>query len=394
MHLKNKICLILAALLLISGCRENTIQNESDVSLSPIVSGEYGYYLPYSVSDAKVIHNNYQGNSREPFDIGSQALNMAKKYFDPQQILVQEGAILSGEELERYDAYQMRGLGLLRYMTSYNPEGLNPERGSYIDNDNGIRMYNPIIVADIYEIDYVQQAEEGVEYAGFTFVIVLNGNVTYWQAQTNEDGSVATDENGDVLLSEQSYTTEMSDEQLFTYGSVEAGARLVNYLRNNHPEVGNLPIHILLYRANDAASELPGKMIGETYVTDRTSSYTRLNQQWVFVPSDAFRELNAIVANQFESMRTAIFEHFPSNVGIFGRAYFEDNYLKKMNIEVNIQATTYIEAQSLIQYLVSLCDLFQDADYDIKIDVLSDEQTIAILTRPANETNVEVVMNY
>ena len=112
------------------------------------------------------------------------------------------------------------------------------------------------------------------------------------------------------------------------------------------------------------------------------------------MPSDAFRELNAIVANQFESMRTAIFEHFPSNVGIFGRAYFEDNYLKKMNIEVNIQATTYIEAQSLIQYLVSLCDLFQDADYDIKIDVLSDEQTIAILTRPANETNVEVVMNY
>lgn len=393
MLLKNKCVFLLTLFLLLSGCTTHEVTTEGEVSLAPIVSGEYGYYLPYEVSDAGIVHNNYQNNLSDPFDIGSSALKMAKKYFDPQKVLVQEGNVLSGSELDRFDAYQMRGLGLLKYKTSYNPEGLNPERGTYVDNGQGIKMYNPILVSDVHEIDYVTVADNKSEYAGFTFVIVLNGNVTYWEAEVDEQGNEKLDEEGNVILKEESLTAHVSEDQLFTYGSVEAGQRLVDYLRNNHPEVGNLPIHILLYQASEAGSELPGKVLGETYVIDRTSSYTRINQEWSFVPSNRFTELNSIVANQFQSMRSAIFEHFPSQVGMFGRAYFEDNYLKELNLEVNLQATTYIEAQSLIQYLVSLCDLYQDADYKIKIDVLSHQKTIAILTRDAGSNHVNVVMN-
>lgn len=391
MHLKNKWISLLVIGMLV-GCADQPTATQQEVELTSVVTGEYGYYLPYQVSEAGVVHNNYQNNLSDPFDIGSQALKMAKKYFDPTKVLIQEGNVVSGDELDRYDAYQMRGLGLLKYKTSYNPEGLNPERGSYVDNGMGLKMYNPILVSDVHEIDYINRNDEK-DLAGMTFVIVLNGNVSYWEAEKNEDGSEVTDENGAVVLKQERLTANISDQQLFTYGSVEAGQRLVNYLRNNHPEIGNLPIHILLYKAAEAGSELPGKMLGETYVSDRTSSYNRLNHQWVFVPSNAFNGLNSIVSAQFNSMQNAIFEHFPSNVGLFGRAFFEDNYLKELNIEVNIQATTYIEAQSLIQYLVSLCDLYQDAGYKIKIDVLSNEKTIAILTRQANSNEVAVVMN-
>ena len=137
----------------------------------------------------------------------------------------------------------------MKFKSTENTEGLNPEKGIAISNGFGTNMYNPILISDLYEIDFMKQENGQYDYAGFTFVIVLNSYVSYREAELNDDGSVKTDENGETLLKGGSQTTQVSKEQLYTYGSVEAGQRLVNYLRNNHPEVGSLPIHVVLYMA-------------------------------------------------------------------------------------------------------------------------------------------------
>ena len=67
---------------------------------------------------------------------------------------------------------------ILKYKTDYNPEGLNPEKGSFIQSGTGIDMYNPILVSDVHEIDFVNSKGE---YVGFQFIIVLNEKVTYYQ---------------------------------------------------------------------------------------------------------------------------------------------------------------------------------------------------------------------
>ncbi len=384
----------LSALLFISACTKEPVSDDTIIQIKPIISGEYGYVLDYEASDTRYVHNSYRSSQYDPQHMGKLALDLAKQYFNPNEVLVQEGQIVSAAQLERY-ATDGSGTayGLLKFKSAENSEGLNPERGIPISNGFGIDMYNPILVSDLYEIDYVTMDNGEKEYAGFTFVIVLNSYVSYRQAQTNEDGSVKTDENGDVVLESGSLTTQVSKDQLFAYGSLEAGQRLVNYLRNNHPEVGNLPIHVALYLAPAADSKTPGVFIGESYVTDRSSSYTQINQEWEYFPSDEANEMNGVIASQFNSMKQSLFNQFPTDVGLFGLGLFENEALSTLKLTVNMQAKTYVESQSLIQYMVQLCSLFTDTSYAISVDIKSDDQTIAMLSRAEGSSEVDIMLN-
>lgn len=378
--------------LCLSACGKKEEEENNSTLIKPVVSGEYGYLLSNEVSDTRYIHNSYRASKSDPLDMGYGAQQLAKKYFDPKKVLIQEGNVLSNSELERQDN-EYNSLGLLKYKTDINPEGLNPEKGTPIDNGNGVAMYNAILVSDIYEIDYVQMNGSTPELVGFTFVIVLSDTVNYREAEVDEDGNVKLDSNGEVILKEGFKKDSVSSDQLFTYGSVEAGQRLVNYLRNSHPEVGNLPIHVTLYQAPDGNSNIPGHFIGEAFVEDRVSSYTKVNQEWVFLPSERMNQLNGLVASQYGQLKSALFKNFPVDVGLWGKGFFEENSLKSLKLEVKIQAKTYTEVQSLVQYMVELCSYFTDTSYSLKVDMKSDDETVAILSRASGSSDVLVTLN-
>lgn len=390
MKMHKFILFTLSLMLLLSGCAKKETEDENNLILKPVISGEFGYILPFESNDTRYVHNSYQSSKSDPLSMGYGALQLAKKYFNPEKVLVREGQIVSSKELEATDNLA-RGVGLLKYKSEYNAEGLNPEKGIAISNGEDVEMYNPILVSDVYEIDYMSM--DGKESVGFTFVIVLNSNVTYWESEKDEEGNTKVDSEGNVILKPGAKTTTVTKDQLFTYGSVEAGQRLINYLRNNHPEVGNLPIHVALYQAPPIDSKTSGSFIGEALVNDRSASYTPLNQEWVFMPSDRLNGLNGVIGSQFNMIRASLFENFPIDVGIFGRVFFENDAAKRIEMEVNLQAKTYVEIQSLIQYLVELCANFADTSISIKVDVKSDDETIAILKRSTGNSTFEITMN-
>ncbi|MGN1344486.1 MAG: CamS family sex pheromone protein [Traorella sp.] len=376
--------LFLLASLLIGGCES---ESTNQIPTQPIRESDYIYYLPYAKSSTEVTHSKYSTNKKDVYNMGKEALELAKPYFSTKNTYVMEGQVLSSSELERFDS-SYRGLGLLKYKTDFNPEGLNPEKGSYVQSGNGIDMYNPILVSDIHEIDFV---DENGDYVGFQFTIVLNETVTYYEADKNSDGTIKKDSNGDVVLKSGTYTSTITTEQLYTYGSIEAGQRLVNYLRNNHPEVGNLPIQILLYKTTSSDSMLYGNFIGQSYITTRAStSYEKINQEWVFAPSTRLQELDNVLANQIANVKSHIFEHFPNEVGFFGRVFFENSIAKKIEIEINMRAKTYVEIQSLIQYVVSLAPNIGDNKPELSIHVLSDGESVAIIHREDNSDTISV----
>ena len=379
----NKIVTLLLGCLIISGCDKQS----GTAQIDPLKEGDYTYMLPYVKSSTEVTHSKYGSNKQDIFNMGELALQLAKPYFDTKNTFATEGQILSSSELERFDS-KYRGLGLLKYKTDYNPEGLNPEKGSYVQSGTGIDMYNPILVSDVHEIDFV---DENGEFVGFQFIIVLNENVTYYEADKNEDGSIKKDENGEVVLKKDSKTTQISAQQLYNYGSIEAGNRLVSYLRNNHPEVGNLPIQVLLYKTASSDSKLYGTFIGQSYITTRASTtYEKINQEWVFAPSTRLENLNTLLASQISNVKSQIFEYFPNEVGFYGRIFFEDNIAQKVEIEINMRAKTYVETQSLIQYVKSLASSINENKPELKIHVLSDGETIAILTREKDSETITV----
>ena len=376
---------LLLGSLILGGCHQDDGNTDDQVTVEPIREGDYGYSLPYVDSSTSVIHSKYGSNKLDTYFMGQQGLELTKQYFDPNTTYASEGSILEASELERFDS-SLRGLGLLKYKTDYNPEGLNPEKGTYVESGTGINMYDAIIVSDIYEVDFV---DENGDYVGFQFTIVMNENITYSVAQTNEDGSVATNENGDVILQSGTQTGQMSDDQLFNYGSLEAGQRLVNYLRNNHPEVGNLPIHVLLYKTVSSDSMTSGSFIGQSYVTTRSStSYERLTQEWTFAPSTRLSELDSVLANQISTMKSTLFENFPTEVGFYGRVFFINNMAEEVEIEINMRGKTYVEIQSLIQYVVSLAPDINENSCELNIHVKSDGDTVALIHRAKNSETI------
>ena len=311
-------------------------------------------------------------NKKDVYNMGEQALELAKPYFNPKTTYVSEGLVLDSSELERFDT-SYRGLGLLKFKTEYNPDGLNPEKGNFIESGTGIDMYNAILVSDVHEIDF---KDKNGEYVGFQFIIVLNENVSYLAAQTNEDGTVIKDETGKVVLEENRRTAKISTDQLYNYGSIEAGQRLVNYLRNNHPEVGNLPIQVLLYKTTSSDSMLNGTFIGQSYVTNRASTtYETINQEWVFAPSSRLNALDSVLAGQIQSVKSKLFENWPNEVGFYGKVFFEDNMASEIELEINMRGKTYVEIQSLIQYLVQLIPSISNDNAKLSVHVLSDGNT-------------------
>ena len=251
-------------------------------------------------------------------------------------------------------------------------------------------MYNAILVSDVHEIDF---KDKNGEYVGFQFIIVLNENVSYLAAQTNEDGTVMTDVTGKVVLEENRRTAKISTDQLYNYGSIEAGQRLVNYLRNNHPEVGNLPIQVLLYKTTSSDSMLNGTFIGQSYVTNRASTtYEIINQEWVFAPSSRLNALDSVLAGQIQSVKSKLFENWPNEVGFYGKVFFEDNMASEIELEINMRGKTYVEIQSLIQYLVQLMPTISNDSAKLNVHVLSDGQTIAIIQRDVDSEKVELIV--
>lgn len=371
--------------LLLTSCKQ---ENEHEhVIVEPVKKGEYGFYLPYEDSSANIIHDKYGVNKKDTYFLGEQALELAKEHFDPKSVYAREGSVISAEELERFDA-NYRGLGLLKYMTEYNPEGLNPEKGNYVPSGSGIDMYNAILVSDVREIDFVDK--EG-NFVGFQFTIVLNETVSYSEALKNADGTVKTDKNGDILVKDEEKTAKLSTDQLFNYGSLEAGQRLVSYLRNNHPEVGNLPIQVLLYKTTSADSMTSGSFIGKSYVTTRAStSYEKLNQEWVFAPSNRLDELNSILADQISSVKNELFKVFPNEIDYYGRVFFQDNMAQEVEIEVNVRGKTYVEIHSLVQYMVSKAPSISENKVELNINVKNEGQTVALIHRDLNGKDIEV----
>ena len=389
MKINKILSLFIIFCLVLSGCQNEIEETDDEILVAPLKEGDYGYSLPYEDSSTSVIHNKYSSNKKDTYNLGEQALELAKAYFNPKTTYVSEGLVLDSSELERFDS-SYRGLGLLKFKTEYNPEGLNPEKGTFIASGTGIDMYNAILVSDVHEIDF---KDKNGEYIGFQFIIVLNENVSYLEAKTNEDGSVQTDKDGNVVLEEERKTAKISTTQLFNYGSIEAGQRLVNYLRNNHPEVGNLPIQVLLYKTASSDSMLNGTFIGQSYVTTRASAtYEKINQEWVFAPSTRLTELDSVLATQIQNVKNKIFESWPNEVGYYGKIFFENDMASEIELEINMRGKTYVEIQSLIQYLMQLIPTISNDNAKLNVHVLSDGETIAIIQREANSDKIELII--
>lgn len=354
---------LLIGILLVSGCSQVNINDgEQQTIIPPVMDGEYTFILPYGSNDVRQIHNNYKRSKLDVEAIGQGMIELSKKHFPVKDYFIQEGQMVGYNQLT----------SLLQRVSVDNPFGLNPEKGSNFPSGDGIDILDAVLIRDIYEIDFLKSINTGYEVSALSFAIVINPK------QEVDDGLWGQ-------------TVTITDEALMAYGS-EAAIRFEQYLRTI-PEVGNIPIYMMLFKAGSSDQNLPGSFFGEALFDSRTANFSRIYEEWALFPSGRATALDSIVAAQFQEIRKKLEMFLPEDIGIVGKGRYVDSKLKELNITVNMQAKTYLEILGLVQYLDSLLENFVDASFGIKVDVRSSGETKATMQKEPKKTSVITILD-
>lgn len=360
----NKWVLALLAALLMLGACDGDQQNRQETQ-TQATEGDYAAILPFHASDARQKHTSVLSDQGERYNITTTLMELSTAHFSTGDVTFKESQFLTYDVLDASDYTT----GLLGRASDSNPDGLNQSRDESFDTGNGETVKGVAPLIDIYELDWYA----GSELRGISLAMVLSAHTSGY------------DEKGELR------TVEISEDQLKVFADAQ-GKKLNSYLRENFPQISSdTPILIAVYVLSDD-EVLPGHYIMQAYCTSSSASFSDIHEEWVLLPSDRFSELDADVASQFTELKNGLASFMPDDVFIIGEARFKDNALVELNINVNLHAKTAAEAIALSQYISGQTSLFTSTNYELTIDISSDNDHIAVIRRSQGAADVQTIM--
>ncbi len=357
---KHKIAVaVCVGVLLLSAC-DGDNQNRQETQ-TVATEGDYAAILPFSTSDARQKHTSVISDQGERYNITTGLMELSQQYFSTNDVAFKENQFLTYDVLDASDYTT----GLLGRSSDSNPDGLNQSKDESFDtgNDKSVKGIAPLI--DIYELDWYS----GTALRGISLTMVLTQNAY------DADGK----------------SVEVTEDQLKVFADAQ-GKKLNSYMRENFPEISSdTPILIAVYILSDDAI-LPGHYVMQAYCTSSSATFNDVNEDWMLVPSTDFTEKDEDVATQFTELKTGLSGFTPDDVFVIGEARFKDDVLVELNITVNIHAKTAAEAVALSQYISGQTSLFTSTNYELTIDISSDNEHIAVIRRSKGSSNAQTIM--
>ena len=348
-----------AGVLLLSACDGNN-QNRQETQ-TVATEGDYAAILPFSTSDTRQKHTSVTSDQGERYNITTGLMELSQAHFSTNDVAFKESQFLTYDVLDASDYTT----GLLGRTSDSNPDGLNQSKDESFDTGNGETVNGVAPLIDIYELDWYS----GSTLRGISLAMVLSPN-TY-------------DANGESV--------EITEDQLKVFADAQ-GKKLNSYIRDNFPEISsNTPILIAVYVLSDDAV-LPGHYVMQAYCTSSSASFSDVNEEWTLVPSTSFTQKDEDVATQFAELKAGLVGFTPDDVYIIGKARFKDDALVEFNITVNLHAKTAAEAIALSQYISGQTSLFTSTNYELTIDISSDNDHIAVIRRSQGSSDAQTIM--
>lgn len=370
--IKKILVVFLCLLSCLSGCGR---EDEEEVVAIPLGNkGEYSIVTPFKASDARQTHIQFNRSSYDIDAVGEGLLRYAKEYFEPSKYYLQEGQLLSRNTLQAGLIYGDKE-GLLGSKSKNNPYGLNPEDGMKMPAEDGVTITakagggGTIPVIDVFEVNFVSDLKKDAEIKGIALAIVLNPHVL--------------DASGKEHV--------ISDKNLKTYGE-EAGRNLVAYIKKQPGISARIPIMVSLFKAESSDDSLPGTYIASGYGRGNVDKFNDINEKWVIFPSAAAESANSTLLAQFNGIKTELYDFLPNNTEIIGKGFFVDDRITKLQINVIMQAKTYVEKLGVTQYTKELLSQFNNTDMEITVRIEVDGETFAMITRESGSDDCDVMI--
>lgn len=356
--MKRSLIVLLIVFLLASCGNSNIDLDEGNQVILPGLSGEYSVSIGYEPSVVRNYHGTYIG-SYDLIEIGQQLIEKSKAHFDVGQYILQEGQIIDNQRLS----------SLVRRESTENPAGLNPGRGTQFDIGNGVILDEPVLVADVVEINFLETSGDQSQLAGIGVAIVFN------QVQRIETATSVT-------------TYEVSDERMYQYAS-DVGRKLESYLRTLN-QVGDIPIFITLFTTRRVDEAVPGNFMGEGYFVSRSGQFTALNEKWVIFPSNEAETLNPSMSTFFNGLKQSLQMLLPESTGVIGKGRFKNDRLDYLKIDVQMVAKTFMEIKATAQLAGAIIEGIEDPSVHVLVEIVSLGKTIAIIEKARNQSKVSI----
>lgn len=369
-------------ILLLAGCapsfedKQEVVQDSKDKKETAIIpkykiSEEYYQtILPFEPSKARglVVSNLNTRYDIEEFENG--LMRLAQTQFDPEDYLFQEGQMLDSSTISSWlnRKYTDSQLKEKKKKASENL-GLNPVDPGKGDIDKR-NEENPIYLAHILEHNYlVKTKDNSVSLGGVVIGLALN-SVHYYQ----KEAFGAT------------YENKIDSKKLKQEGE-KIAAEVLKRLRKMD-KLKNVPITIALFEQNEKSSVVPGNFISYTNIDKNSNNigkWTNLDEEYFLFPSAAAEKKYRDDVNTFTNFKEDVEEYFPNFNGVIGRAFYMDDQLQSLNIDIPIQFYGNSEAIGFTQYVAGLIMERFPNYIAVQVSITSVNGPEALIVREANQ---------
>ncbi|RFU68918.1 CamS family sex pheromone protein [Peribacillus saganii] len=370
----------LALFLLLAGCapqfekRNEVVQDSNEEKEKAIIpkykiSDEYYRIItPFKPAKARglVVANLNTRYDINEFETG--LTRIAQENFDTEKYLFQEGQVLEKDTVRLLLNRQFTKAQLKENeMKDKDNIGLNPldpGKGSIADRNTK----NPIYLAHILEHDYLLKDDKNnVSLGGVVIGLALN-SVHYYQKE--EFGAT--------------FETEIAQKTMEQEGK-KIAEKLLQRLRGMD-ELKNVPITIALFEQKENKSVVPGNFFAYTHVDNGSSnigSWEPVKEKYVLFPSGEAEENHRDDLTAFKNFKQDVETYFPNFNGVVGKAFYVEDQLQDLSIDIPIQFYGKSEAVGFTQYVTGIVMEHFPEYISVQVEVSSVNGPEALIVRKA-----------
>ncbi|WP_449622525.1 CamS family sex pheromone protein [Robertmurraya sp. Marseille-Q9965] len=378
-----KISLVVFALvLLLVGCAPNfqkdqeIVQETEDTKEKAIIpkfkisDQYYQTILPFEPSEARGLVVNRLNTRYDIDEFETGLMRIAQNTFDPDKYLFQEGQYLDRKTVglwlnRQYTDAQLKELGL----KAEENIGLNP-----LDPGTGDvktrNKENPIYLAHILEHDYLVKGEDGTAHLGGIVIGLALNSVHYFQE----------------IQYGPTFETKIEHATLDKEGK-KIAEQVISRLRQIKG-LSKVPITIALFEQESQSAVVPGNFFAYAKVGEGSSKiggWEKVNEDYVLFPSDDAENDHRDDLTTFLNFKQDVEEYFPNFNGVIGRAFYIENELQKLSIDIPIQFYGKAESVGFTQYVTGLI-LEHFPDYiSVQVNVSSVNGPEALIVREVDQ---------
>lgn len=374
--MKKLLVAVLAFILVLSGCKpsfqkdEEIVKEQNDDTNQKSIVPKYKisdqYYqtiLPFEASEARGLTVE-QLNTRydiDEFELG--LMRVAQNQFDTDKYLFQEGQYLDRKTVKlwlnrKYTKKQLKEKGL----SESENIGLNPvdEKGD---------GQSPIYLASILEHDYLVKDKGTAHLSGVVIGLALN-SVYYYQKE--KYGAT--------------YDKKISHSELEQEGK-KIAQEVLTRLRQTKG-LTKVPIVIALFEQESKSSIVPGNYFAYSVANEGSSklgNWEKIDEEYALFPSDNAKKNHRDDESNFEKFKEDVEEYFPNFNGVIGTAFYAEDQLQELNIQIPIQFYGKAETVGFTQYVAGLVLEYFPNYISVEVNITSVNGQEALIVREADE---------